>query len=206
MTARMERRLSELDFAPKWALAAIFPYPASRTPGSVALYARVPDYVAANLERLRRAADLLKILRPGGSFHPSGNAYPLPAVQAARMAGLGDIGAHGLLITEEYGSFVTIGAVLTDIELQAGVQGGYCGRCGRCVRSCPTGALSLTGGERAFIKERCVAYITKLKERTPPQEELLRSLGAVVGCDICQLACPRNAAVLDAAAPSSAIL
>ncbi|MDR0248735.1 MAG: hypothetical protein LBI44_03620 [Oscillospiraceae bacterium] len=193
MTEKMAQRLRGMDIAPVSAIMAVFPYFTGRQPGNVALYARGSDYVAANALRLRRAAESLPAALPGARVYVTGNAYPLPAVQAARLAGLGVVGMHGLLLTEEYGSFVTIGALLTDVRVTGGKAGGYCEKCGECVRSCPTGALGEEGETRVFRKERCLSHITQMKAPEGWQRELLRGSDTTLGCDVCQLVCPRNA-------------
>ena len=60
----------------------------------------------------------------------------------AQRAGLGFIGKNGLLITEEFGSFVYLGEVTTNIQFEPDepVPNG-CGDCTRCITGCPTGAL-----------------------------------------------------------------
>jgi epoxyqueuosine reductase len=178
---RMRRRLAELPFLPTHAVIALFP-------GRVSIGPRGGDY-SANREVLRRDCGRLREEHPAYRFLESGNAYPLPAVQAARLAGLGVIGVNGLLHTPEYGSSVTIGAVLTDMPLSDGVpleeEDGYCPQCGECVRQCPTGALTYDGGTRTFEREKCLSHLRQ------KQGASLERPG-YYGCDICQNVCPMN--------------
>lgn len=69
-----------------------------------------------------------------------------PHKTAATRAGLGWIGRHCQLITREFGSWIRLGTVFTDMELPCGppVEHEYCGTCTRCVDSCPAGALTGT--------------------------------------------------------------
>jgi epoxyqueuosine reductase QueG len=66
-----------------------------------------------------------------------------PHKTAATRAGLGWIGRHCQLVTREYGSWVRLGTVFTDMELPFGtpVERSYCGGCVRCVEACPAKAL-----------------------------------------------------------------
>jgi len=66
-----------------------------------------------------------------------------PHKTAATRAGLGWIGRHCQLITREFGSWIRLGTVFTDVELPCGppVERNYCGRCTRCVEACPANAL-----------------------------------------------------------------
>lgn len=78
--------------------------------------------------------------------HMDGN-YLVVAPLVARDAGLGELGRHGLLITEEFGPRVRLGVVTTDMPLLCdaprsfGVHG-YCDACGKCARTCPGRAIS----------------------------------------------------------------
>lgn len=78
--------------------------------------------------------------------HMDGN-YLMVMPLAAKAAGLGDIGRHGLLITPEYGSRIRLGAVTTDLPLvtsepsQLQVRD-FCELCGRCAKFCPSKAIS----------------------------------------------------------------
>lgn len=62
----------------------------------------------------------------------------------AVLCGLGSMGKSSLLLNPEYGNRLTIGAVLTDLELKPDpVQPDLCiPGCRRCVESCPAGAIA----------------------------------------------------------------
>jgi ferredoxin len=65
---------------------------------------------------------------------------------AARYAGLGSLGRSGLLLTEEYGPCVRLGAVITNLELgrtprKASTASRLCATCDRCAQACPAGAI-----------------------------------------------------------------
>lgn len=66
-----------------------------------------------------------------------------PHKTVATRAGLGWIGRHCQLITREYGSWVRLGTVFTDMEISTGspLERSYCGTCKKCVDACPAGAL-----------------------------------------------------------------
>jgi epoxyqueuosine reductase QueG len=66
-----------------------------------------------------------------------------PHKTAATRAGLGWIGRHCQLVTREYGSWIRLGTVFTDMELpfREPVERNYCGGCVRCVEACPAEAL-----------------------------------------------------------------
>lgn len=66
-----------------------------------------------------------------------------PQKTAATRAGLGWIGRHCQLITRQFGSWIRLGTVFTDLELPDGppADKNFCGRCMRCVEACPAKAL-----------------------------------------------------------------
>jgi epoxyqueuosine reductase len=117
---------------------------------------------------------------------------PLVERDAAVRAGLGFRGKNTNLLTA-IGSFVFLGAVLTDVELDFDQPVTRdCGSCRLCIDACPTDAL-----DQAYhlAAERCIAYLT-IEHRGPIDMELRPKLGDwVFGCDICQEVCPYNASV-----------
>ncbi len=101
----------------------------------------------------------------------------------AYSAGLGFYGKNNFLINEEYGSFLFLGHILTDVPLMSFVMPlqNKCGGCEICHKSCPGGCY----GEKMLDYERCISYMT--------QKGISHdSKGYLYGCDICQLACPYN--------------
>jgi epoxyqueuosine reductase len=115
---------------------------------------------------------------------------PLVERDAAVRAGLGFRGKNTNLLTS-IGSFVFLGALLTDVELEfdRSIEKN-CGTCRLCIDACPTDAL-----DEAYhlAAERCIAYLT-IEHRGPIDAELRPKLGDwIFGCDICQDVCPYNA-------------
>jgi epoxyqueuosine reductase QueG len=184
MRQKLEALPQKLAFKPTHAVVALFE-------GRVKIGASGGDY-SQNKEILRKDCERLRLEHHGYSFAESGNAWPLPAVQAARLAGLGVIGLNGLLFAPGLGSNLSIGAVYTDAECLRtqcpfnGDEGtGYCCLCGECVRRCPTGALTYQGGKRGFEPLKCLSYLRQ-KGGTASERE------GYYGCDICQDVCPMN--------------
>lgn len=67
--------------------------------------------------------------------------------EAAVLCGLGEIGHHGAILTDEFGPFVRVCFVLTDAEIEASeVKTPHlCDKCGECVKGCPGKAISEDG-------------------------------------------------------------
>lgn len=198
MTAAQQRQAEELLPGHQGLICAVFPYFAGEAPGNLSLYARGQDYHAVVKERLERAAVWLQ-QEYGFRFIPMADVSPFPEVWAAACAGLGKLGQNGLLLTPQYGSFVFIGLLLTDLPRAAGGPPVPCRGCGACLRACPGAAL----GEKGQVEEaRCLSALTQ--QRGLLTEEQARAVAAhplIWGCDACQLACPENRQVLQTALP-----
>lgn len=122
-------------------------------------------------------------------FKPMVDTGELIDVAVAQRAGLGFIGKNGLLITEEFGSYVYLGEIITNIPFEPDVPiESQCGDCTRCIDLCPTGALL---GDGRMNAQRCLSYQTQTKGMMPKEyRPKLRTI--IYGCDICQEVCPYN--------------
>ena len=112
--------------------------------------------------------------------------------EGARRAGVGFYGKNTMLITREHGSWVVLGTLVSDVEIEPTPPLHLdCGRCRLCIDACPTGALDEPG---TLDATRCLSYWTQAPEAVPEdyREELAAS---VYGCDICQDVCPWNRGV-----------
>lgn len=187
---RAKNRLPE---NPKSVIVACFPYlldEESYRNRNISKYAVVEDYHNVALNRLETAISKLRELYPKNNFAAFADNSPIPEVKAACLAGLGVRGMNSLLITEKYGSYVFIGEIVTDLQLEAADKDEKsCIKCGRCLIKCPSGALC----EKGFQKELCLSEITQKKsELSEKEKQLMLECGCVWGCDICQDVCPMN--------------
>ena len=97
-----------------------------------------------------------------------------------------------MLITREHGSWVVLGTLVTDVEIEPTPPLELdCGRCRLCIDACPTGALDEPG---TLDATRCLSYWTQAPAAVP---EALPggARRSVYGCDICQDVCPWNRGV-----------
>jgi epoxyqueuosine reductase len=109
----------------------------------------------------------------------------------AQKAGIGWIAKNSNVITREYGSWVFLGEILTNMELECDLpHTQHCGTCTRCIDACPTSAIT-----EPFVIDanRCIAYHT-IENRNEELPGTVKSnlQGWVAGCDICQDVCPWN--------------
>ncbi len=130
--------------------------------------------------------------RLGGAYRVLVDANQHVDREAAARSGVGFYGKNTLLITRRYGSWVVLGTLVTDLELEPTPRLALdCGSCRLCVDACPTGALDEPG---TLDSTRCLSYWSQAPAPVP--EAYREHFGAqVYGCDICQDVCPWNRGV-----------
>ena len=165
--------------------------PGSSERGKIARYARGKDYHRLMKRRMRKLTLELEE-RLGQQF--SARWYvddgPMLDRAAAARAGLGWFGKNSNVLTPELGSWVFLGQIITDLELEPDPPlKKSCGDCGRCIEACPTGAII---APYVIDNSKCISYLT-IENRGPiPVELRSQMLDWVFGCDICQEVCPVN--------------
>jgi len=140
---------------------------------------------------LRRGLDELG-RRLGGNYRVLVDANQHVDREAAARAGVGFYGKNTMLITKRHGSWVVLGTLITDRELEPSAPLELdCGSCTLCIDACPTGALDEPG---TLDATRCLSYWTQAPAPIPIQYR--SELGPqVYGCDVCQDVCPWNRGV-----------
>ena len=128
----------------------------------------------------------------GGTYRVLVDANQHVDREAAARSGVGFYGKNTMLITRSHGSWVVLGTLVSDRELESTpALDTDCGDCRICIDACPTGALDEPG---TLDATKCLSYWTQAP--TPIPEEYRPRLGAqVYGCDICQDVCPWNRGV-----------
>jgi epoxyqueuosine reductase len=152
-------------------------------------HGRLPRYTWFDgYAALREKLDALG-RRLGGSYRVLVDANQHVDREAAARSGVGFYGKNTLLITRRHGSWVVLGTLVTDVELEPTPPLDLdCGDCRLCIDACPTGALDEPG---TLDATRCLSYWTQAP--AAPPVEYREHLGAqVYGCDICQDVCPWN--------------
>jgi epoxyqueuosine reductase len=160
-------------------------------------HGRLPRYTWFDAyAQLREKLDVLGRrlceLEGGGSYRVLVDANQHVDREAAARSGVGFYGKNTLLITRRHGSWVVLGTLVTDLELESTAPLELdCGECRLCIEACPTGALDEPG---TLDSTRCLSYWTQAP--APPPAAYRGELGAqVYGCDICQDVCPWNRGV-----------
>jgi epoxyqueuosine reductase len=160
--------------------------------GKVSRYAWGDDYHDIVREKLGLLLDWIKTENPGATGKICVDTAPMMDKAWAVRAGLGWLGKHTNLITSETGSWVFIGEILLDVELDYDTArvDDHCGTCTACLDACPTGAIV---APYVVDSRKCLSYATiELRSDELPAEIGEKMEGWLYGCDICQDVCPWN--------------
>ncbi len=178
------RKKADIPENAKSIIIFAFPYKVkNEKPLNLSRYAAVKDYHEVVENFLNGYCIALKKEFPQNSFVPFVDNSPIPEVYAGAVSGLGVRGKNGLLIVKEYGSFVFLGEIVTDLHIESKNDYKECVNCGLCEKLCPV----------SLNKENCISKITQQKkELNAEQIALIKKCGSVWGCDICSESCPMN--------------
>lgn len=167
-------------------------HPPDPRKGKISRYAWGDDYHDVVKEKLWHLLGWIKEEIPGADGKACVDTAPIMDKAWAVRAGLGWMGKHSNVITKEYGSWIFIGEIVLNLELEydSPVLTDHCGNCTACLDACPTQAIV----EPYVVDSRkCLSYAT-IELRTPdlPPKVSGHMEGWLYGCDICQDVCPWN--------------
>ena len=154
----------------------------------IASYACNRDYHKTLKKMLKAMLRELQKTYPSLEGRAFVDSAPILEKQYAVEAGLGWIGRQSLLVTPEYGTYVLLGELVLNAEvdeLDKPLEGVGCGECRRCMDACPTGAIVKP---MIINSSRCISCHTI--EAEPSAKINLN--GWIFGCDECQNCCPYN--------------
>ncbi|MDA0739006.1 MAG: tRNA epoxyqueuosine(34) reductase QueG [Nitrospirae bacterium] len=161
--------------------------------GRIARYAWGKDYHRLFKKRLKNLELSIAKLAPDATTRSYADTGPVMEKVWAQRAGLGWIGKHSNLVSSDFGSWLLLGEVLTNLELAPDEPGtDLCGTCTLCLQACPTNAIT-----EPYIVDatKCISYLTieyrEDLETIPPA--LRTKMGnRIFGCDDCLDVCPYN--------------
>ncbi|MEZ5345852.1 MAG: tRNA epoxyqueuosine(34) reductase QueG [Pyrinomonadaceae bacterium] len=160
--------------------------------GKISRYAWGDDYHDVVKEKLRDLLSWIKNEVPEADGKVCVDTAPIMDKAWAVRAGLGWLGKHSNVITKEFGSWVFIGEILLNLELQyeQDLIEDHCGTCTACLDACPTGAIV---APYLVDSNSCLSYATiELRSQKLPLEISENLESWLYGCDICQDVCPWN--------------
>ena len=160
----------------------------------ISKYAYGEDYHFVMKPMLKELLKYINVEFEGVNGRAFVDSAPVLERKWASKSGLGWIGKNSMLISKEHGSFVFLGELIIDLELEYDELGSKdnCGTCTRCLDSCPTGAIV-----KPYLVDgsKCISYFTIEKKGGIPLELKGKFQNRVFGCDICQDVCPWNSKV-----------
>jgi epoxyqueuosine reductase len=169
--------------------------------GRISRYARGIDYHQVLQERMRALHTAIEELagQPVAARFLTDHARIVDRAVAAR-AGLGWYGKNACIIVPGHGSWVMLGELLLDLDLEPDEPlDKHCGRCGICLDRCPTGAIV---APYTIHTPSCISFQT-IEQRGAIPRELRPHLGDwVFGCDVCQEVCPYTRAAAEEPDPA----
>ena len=157
--------------------------------GVIARYAKGRDYHDIIKGRLKQVAGGLAAV-PDVDVKVFVDTAPLLEKPLAQAAGLGWQGKHTNLVSQSFGSWLFLGAILTSAELVSDAPAvDLCGSCQACLDVCPTQAFP---APYQLDARRCIAYLT-IEYEGHIAAEFREPIGnRVFGCDDCLAVCPWN--------------
>jgi epoxyqueuosine reductase len=159
--------------------------------GKISNYAWGDDYHDLIKSRLYNLLSEIKSKYPKINGIACVDTSPIMEKDWAQKAGLGWIGKHTNLITRDYGSWIFLGELLLDVELEYDMpfDDDLCGTCTACLDACPTNAFP---EPYVLDSNKCISYLTIEHRGDLPTELENKLSGWIYGCDICQEVCPWN--------------
>jgi epoxyqueuosine reductase len=200
MEETLERRLSPDAMWPEAKSALVFGmnYGPEHNPllaldykshAAISVYAQNRDYHDVVKGRLKEIASKF-----ASKFNAEVRVFvdtaPLMEKPLAANAGLGWQGKHTNLVSRDHGSWLFLGTILTDAEIEPDQpEIDHCGTCRACLDICPTNAFP---APYQLDARRCISYLT-IEHKGPIALEFRKAIGnRIYGCDDCLAVCPWN--------------
>lgn len=156
---------------------------------TISVYARNRDYHDVVKGKLKTLASWI-VSRHKANVKVFVDTAPLMEKPLAEQAGLGWQGKHTNLVSREFGSWLFLGAILTDAKLDPDIpEKDHCGSCRACIDVCPTNAFP---APYQLDARRCISYLTIEHHGPIPHEFRERMGNRIYGCDDCLAVCPWN--------------
>lgn len=157
-------------------------------------YVTVKDYHNFLRDKLNRLAASLQIkLDQDFNYKIFVDTAPFLERALARRAGIGFIGKNSMLINPGLGSYLFLGELFTDLEIEIDRPLALdCGQCSICIDNCEGKALK---DEYLLDAADCISYLTQ-KKGILSEKEINKIDTHIWGCDACQNKCPYNKSAL----------
>lgn len=156
----------------------------------ISRYALGRDYHKVMRKRLQSLADKIQSVVGDFGYRAFVDSAPVLEKPLACKAGLGWVGKHTNLLSEDAGSWFFLGELFTDLPLPlSSPTSAHCGTCRACIDVCPTQAIV---APYKLDARKCISYLT-IEHKTAIPVQYRKAMGnRIYGCDDCQLVCPWN--------------
>ncbi len=160
-------------------------------PPFISNYALGKDYHIIIKSKLKTLLDEIREIDGDINGYYCVDTSPVMEKAWAQRAGIGWIGKHTTLITQEFGSWVFLGELIIDRELSydSPFSTDLCGSCNLCIDECPTDAIV---EPYRLDSNKCISYVTIEHRGEFEQKNMINLDDWIFGCDICQEVCPWN--------------
>jgi epoxyqueuosine reductase len=168
---------------------------AEKSRGAISIYAQSADYHDVIKPKLKALASQVQAMA-GGAVKVFVDTAPVMEKPLATRSGLGWQGKHTNLVSREFGSWLFIGSIFTDIEIEPDqAEEDHCGACRRCLDVCPTDAFT---APYRIDARACISYLT-IEHKGHIAPRFRAKMGnRIYGCDDCLAVCPWNKFAQDA--------
>ncbi|MEW6507848.1 MAG: tRNA epoxyqueuosine(34) reductase QueG [Bacteroidota bacterium] len=158
--------------------------------GKISRYAWGKDYHLIVWEKLEILEEQLTEVDPQFESISNVDTGPVMDKSWAVRAGIGWLGKHTNVITQEMGSWIFLATIITNREFDYNnVVPDHCGSCRACLDACPTGAIV---DEYVVDSNKCISYLTIENKGEIGIEFKQKFDSWLFGCDVCQDVCPWN--------------
>jgi epoxyqueuosine reductase len=158
--------------------------------GKISRYAWGEDYHDILIDKLKKLWAWMQEEYPGVEGRYYVDTGPVMDKVWAEKSGIGWIAKHTNVITQEYGSWVFLGELITTLELEPDEPAtDHCGTCTLCIDACPTAAIV---EPYVLDANKCISYLTIEHRGAFASHRDLPFDNWIYGCDVCQDVCPWN--------------
>ena len=157
--------------------------------GNISVYARGDDYhdvIKKNLKKFGRWI----VSQTNSEIKVFIDTAPIMEKPLAQKAGLGWQGKHTNLVSRDYGSWLFLASIFTNLDLEIDTEeDDHCGNCNNCIEVCPTNAFV---EPYKLDARKCISYLTIEHKGIIPIHLRSKIGNRIYGCDDCLAVCPWN--------------
>ena len=157
--------------------------------GNISVYARGDDYhdvIKKNLKKFGRWI----VSQTNSEIKVFIDTAPIMEKPLAQKAGLGWQGKHTNLVSRDYGSWLFLASIFTNLDLEIDTEeNDHCGNCNNCIEVCPTNAFV---EPYKLDARKCISYLTIEHKGIIPIHLRSKIGNRIYGCDDCLAVCPWN--------------